>query len=175
MRRFLTCAAFLMTLAAPALATELIPSVGLVRSVNSSDTRAFAGLALRAPIVHNMLESEIGVAYRHDSFGGGDLRVHSWPITASLWLTPARMLYAGGGVGWYNTTYQYRDGSPYLSSTSQKIGVHVGGGVRVPVGHGAAVDLGSRYVFLGSDEHALVPRDFNPDSWNTSVGLAIRF
>lgn len=175
MRRLMLSAACLMALAAPSPGSELIPSVGWMRSVNSEDTRAFAGLALRAPVIRNVLQSEIGIAYRHEDFGGGDLRVHSWPLTASLWLTPARMLYAGGGLGWYNTTYQYREGSPYLGSTSQKIGIHLGGGVRVPVGHGAAVDLGSRYVFLGSDEHALVPHDFNPDSWNTSVGLAIRF
>ena len=30
-----------------------------------------------------------------------------WPITASLWFTPIPMLYAGGGVGWYQVTLNY--------------------------------------------------------------------
>ncbi len=60
-------------------------------------------------------------------------------------------------------------------NTTTQFGVHVGGGLRVPIAPAAALDLGGRYVMMRKQESPLVPRRFDPDFWSTSLGLAIGF
>src|SRR5437867_1906751 len=65
---------------------EIIPSVGLTRAVNGGDkVETFGGLALRGTLVP-MIKTEVGVAYRSESRFDNQLKVKTWPITASLWL-----------------------------------------------------------------------------------------
>ncbi len=172
--------AILLASAAPALArsgAEIIPSLLMTRSKGDDVVRFSGGLAVRVPVVRRLLDAEIGASYRMDEFEGPDVRdvrVHEWPITASLWLRPQRYLYAGGGFGWYNTTYEY----PFYyhsDRTLQRVGVHVGGGVRLPLERRTALDLGVRYVFLESDASDPYPHAFDNDGWTTSLGLAVRF
>ena len=157
-------------------AAEIIPSVGLSKSINGDDTNPSAGLALRGQLAP-MLATEVGVQYRSESRDNDLLRVKMWPITTSLWLTPIPALYAGAGVGWYNMSFQYSDAvvPPLENHTEQDFGVHVGGGVRVPVTPAAALDLNGRYVMLRDQEDRLVPQHFDPDFWNMSLGLALHF
>jgi len=158
-------------------AAEIIPSLGITRSARpGEDDRAqlSGGLAVRGAILP-LLESEIGVAYRSESRLGGDLKVRTWPVTASLWLTPIASLYAGGGVGWYHTTFGYGSTLPLEDETDQRFGAHLGGGLRVPLASAAALDLGGRYVFLTSPRHPLPANTSQPDYWTTTMGLAIRF
>src|SRR5690349_17096718 len=80
---------------------EILPAVGLTRSVDGGDeVKGFGSLSLRGSIFP-VLKDEIGVAYRSESRLDGQLRVRTWPVTASLWFQPVPALYAGGGVGWY--------------------------------------------------------------------------
>ncbi len=168
-------AALLAFAASSARAAELIPSVGLTRTIDGgNDTRTFGGLALRTPIVP-LLAGEIGVAYRSESRFDDQLHVRMWPVTASLWLTPVPALYAGAGVGWYNVTLDYDDALPIRDETRQEFGVHVGGGMRVPVAPSATVDLNGRYVMMRDQESRLVPEKFDPDFWQLSLGLGLRF
>lgn len=163
--------------AAPtARAGEIIPSVGITRAVHTDDARVAlsGGLAFRGRLLP-ILKSEIGVAYREDSQLGGNLTVRQWPVTASLWLAPSSGFYAGGGVGWYHTTLDYEDELGFADVTHQRFGVHLGGGLGVPLGDAVALDLNGRYVFLKKEESALPPGEFDPDFWTTSVGLAFRF
>ena len=78
-------------------------------------------------------------------------------------------------MGWYHTTLDYSDALPFENETSQEFGVHVGGGVQVPITPGAGLDLNGRYVFMRDQESQLIPSEFNPDFWTTSLGLAIKF
>jgi opacity protein-like surface antigen len=98
-----------------------------------------------------------------------------WPVTASLWLTPLSMLYAGGGVGWYHTTFDYNEALPLQDTTKQKFGVHLGGGLTLPLAPVLGLDLQGRYVFLNKAGIPPRPQSFNPDYWTTSLGLAIKF
>jgi hypothetical protein len=158
-----------------ARAGEIVPSVGLTKPVDGdNDVKVSGGLAIRGKIAP-MLMSEVGVSYRSDEFFGGDLKVRRWPVTASLYLSPIPALYAGGGVGWYHTTLDYSDALPFENETSQEFGVHVGGGVQVPITPAAGLDLNGRYVFMRDQESQLIPSEFNPDFWTTSLGLAIKF
>lgn len=163
---------------APAAASELIPSIGVTKSTDThaGDAKAYAGLALRTSLLP-ILKGELGIAYRQDVFGMDDyLKVRQWPVTASLWLVPAPALYVGGGVGWYRTTLDYSNAIPIKDTTSDKLGVHLGGGVDFPLGPKLGLDLQGRYIFMKKDQETLtVPTTFNPDFWTVSAGLAIGF
>ncbi len=157
---------------AAARAAEIEPYVGLTRSVGGDDTKSQVGVALRGSIVPRLLRSEIAAGYRSEEALGGDLKVKMWPVTVSALLTPVPTLHADAGVGWYNTTFDYRD--PLLKDeTKQKFGVHLGGGVKIPVAPVVALDLTGRYIWMKEQETRLIPKTFNPDFWTLSLGLAV--
>jgi len=164
-----------LTLGIPiAGAAELVPSLGVLHFKDDDQAKLFGGLALRGTLLP-AVQTELGVAYRSEQQLSDQLRVRMWPVTASLWLTPVPALYAGGGVGWYHTTLDYDSSLPFADETRQEFGVHLGGGLKLPLAPTAAVDLGGRYVMLREQESRLVPERFDPDFWLTSIGLAIRF
>jgi len=157
----------------PANAAEIVPSFGLTRAVDGDEAKSNVGLALRGSLMGPVLQSEIGVSYRHEDYYSGGLDVKMIPVTASLLLRPVPTLHADAGVGWYQTRYEYAD--PLLrDDTRQDFGVHVGGGLQVPLAPKAALDLTGRYVFLEDQESNLVPETFNPDFWSLSLGLALK-
>jgi hypothetical protein len=181
--RFLTGSLLLAVLLAVSASTsramQFIPSLGLSKSTESGagDAKLFGGLALRASILP-FLSAEGGINYRQESFFDDELTVRMWPVTASLWLTPFPTLYAGGGVGWYRTTYDLRN-PEFEDTTTNKIGVHLGGGVTVPLTPALGLDLNGRYIFMQQDNKlewgTVLPSEFNPDFWSTSLGLSIKF
>ncbi|HEY6573041.1 MAG TPA: outer membrane beta-barrel protein [Candidatus Eisenbacteria bacterium] len=157
-------------------AAQLIPSVGYTQSTdsNSESGKFYGGVALRAPLLP-FLSAEGGIAYRDESFANGDLTVRMWPVTASLWLTPIPMVYAGGGIGWYRTSYDYRSSLLIEDSTTSDIGLHLGGGLAIPVAPSLGLDLNGRYIFMQDNNKVQLPTEFNPDFWSLSAGLAISF
>jgi hypothetical protein len=158
-----------------ARAVEIVPSVGLTRSVESDDANTQVGLAFRGDIAPRILQAEIGASYRTED-AAPDVKQRMWPVTASLWVTPVPALYAGAGVGWYHTTLDYQGALPLDDETSQDFGVHLGGGMKVPMGSAVALDLGGRYVMMQDQEESqLVPDTFDPDFWTLAAGLAFRF
>lgn len=156
---------------------EIIPSIGGTKSTdsNAGDAKAFGGLALRASLLP-FLKAEGGIGYRQDSFASGDVKVRQWPVTASAWLSPFPMVYAGGGIGWYRTTLDYRSSLPFKDTTTSKVGVHLGGGVELPIAPRLNLDMNGRYIFLQKDKNNVqVPTTFNPDFWTLALGLGINF
>lgn len=157
-----------------AQAAEIIPSIGVTRAVDGDGkATVIGGLAFRSELLP-AVRSEVALGYRTESRFGDNLRVRQWPITASLYLAPSRVVYAGGGVGWYQTTF-HSTNLALSDDTHQSFGVHLGGGFQVPIAPAAAVDLGGRYVMLRKQESRLVPEKFNPDFWTTSLGLSVNF
>jgi len=156
-------------------ATEIIPSVGLTRTVDSDETKSDVGLAIRGSAIPHVADIELKGQYRKQDVLGGQATERMWPISASLWLTPLRVVYAGAGVGWYHTTLDYHAPLTQDDQTFQKFGVHAGGGFRVPFGSALALDLNGRYVWMEDQETAAIPQKFNPDFWDMSLGLALRF
>jgi opacity protein-like surface antigen len=152
---------------------QVISSLGLTRSAHGDAiVTPYAQLALRTHLTNTVL-SEVGAGYRQDKFNNGAVTVKSWPVTASLWLSPVPALYAGGGVGWYQSSVDYADGILYDNFTTQKFGLHLGGGMTVPVTPAMGLDLGARYVFLEKESRNDLA--FNPSHWTTSAGLAFGF
>ena len=172
----LVLVAAVATVAPRASALELIPSLGVSKSTddNAGDAKGFAGLAVRVPVLP-FLKLEGGIGYRQDSFGGDALTIRQWPVTASVWASPMPMIYGGGGVGWYRTTIDFREPA-FNDETTSKMGVHLGGGAGLPLTPNLGLDLNGRYVFMQQDEESVqLPTTFNPDFWNLSLGLAIKF
>ena len=159
-----------------ASAGEIIPSVGLSRPVHSSsdETNLFGGLAFRGSL-GPAFKAEIGAAYREEEVND-NFMIRQWPLTASLWLTPIPQIYAGGGVGWYHTSYDYNDDAfDFQNETTQDFGVHLGGGLSIPMTPSLGLDLNGRYVFLEDIEDKISTEKIDPDFWSTTLGLAIRF
>lgn len=161
-----------------ARAGEIIPSIGLTKPVDGDeDAEIYGGIAFRGEIA-SILKPEIGVAYRQESRLDDNLKVRMWPVTASLWISPVPALYAGAGVGWYHTTYDFDEEAFPIEvedETDSQFGVHLGGGLMIPLGPRLGVDLNGRYVMFQDQDDRLVPEDFDPDFWSTSLGLAFRF
>lgn len=179
LQRFLVAALLLGGLAlvpSRAQAAEIIPSLGMTRNPDAGDgTNISYGLAVRAPIVP-MVSAEIGLGYRKEKLQGGDIESTMWPVTGSVWVKPMPLLYVGGGAGWYNTTLHYPNTPILASTTSQEFGVHLGGGISVPLVPGvASADLNGRFVYLGDQKSDLPPNSFKADYWTTSLGVAISF
>lgn len=157
-------------------AMEIIPSVGFTKSTDAGAAagKFSGGVALRAGLLP-FLKLEGGISYRQESFANGDLKVRMWPVTTSLWLTPVPMLYAGGGIGWYRASYDYASTVPFADATTNQLGLHLGGGLAVPLAPSFGLDLNGRYIFMQQQNNVQFPTQFNPDFWNTSVGLAFKF
>ncbi len=156
-------------------ATEIIPSIGWSKSVHGGDdARVLGGVAFRGHLLP-LVKTEVGLAYRSDARNDGNLKVRMWPVTASAYLAPVPMLYAGAGVGWYHTTFDYASGAGIPDETKEEFGVHLGGGMEIPLGPAAAVDLNGRYVMMRDQRDRLVPEKLDPDFWMTSLGLALKF
>jgi len=171
----LLLALLLMGVNAARAAGQIVPSVGLTRTVDGdNESKISGGLAVRGTLLP-LVMGEIGASYREDELFDGDLNVRQWPVTASLYFTPIPAIYAGGGVGWYHTSFDYADDTGLPSSTDEEFGVHLGGGLQIPIAPMAAVDLSGRYVFMQDQESHLIPETFDPDFWTTSLGLAIKF
>jgi len=167
---------FLCAIPPAATAFELIPSIGLTKAVDDKqgDAKAFGSLALRSPITP-FFDFEVGIAYREQSLFGDQLKLRMWPVTASVWVRPIPTLYAGVGVGYYPVTFDYNDALNIENSTSDQFGIHVGAGASIPIAPKLGLDLNGRYVMLREEDSHLVPASFDPDFWNASVGLAIKF
>ena len=159
-----------------ARAAEIVPSVGLTRATSGDgDVKMFAGLAVRGSVLP-LVQSEIMVAYRNDPYFSGDLNVRMWPVTASLWVSPLPTFYVGGGVGFYHTTYDYKNTLPFQDQTKEQFGTHVGGGVTIPlVPAVASLDLNARYVHLNDTDAPISPLAVKQSFVSTSLGVAIKF
>lgn len=158
----------------PSRAAEIVPSYGMTHAVGGDEFKGQVGLALRGDLIPRVLQTEFGAAYRTETVQHGQLQLKQWPITASLLLTPLQVVYADAGVGWYHTTLDYKD-DLLSDDTHQDFGVHVGGGVKVPVAPRVALDASGRWVMLQDQDSKLVPEKFDPSFWTLSLGLALKF
>jgi len=154
---------------------ELVPSIGMVRNVDGdTDAKFFGGLALRGDL-GPIFMGEIAAAYRSVPMLNDQVRVRMWPIMGTLYLRPVSMLYAGAGVGWYQTSYDYASTVPLADETKSQFGVHVAGGLQLPITPHVGLDLNGRYVMMREQSQPLISQKFNPDFWTTQLGLAMKF
>jgi len=157
-------------------AGQIIPSVGWTKMPEGDgETAVSYGLALRGGIVP-FIDAELGLGYRRSDLFDGQVEQTQFPLTASVWVKPMPMFYVGGGLGWYNTTYHYPNTPALARYTTQKTGMHLGGGITMPLVPGvASADLNLKYVYLGEEKSQLPPQNFKADYWTTSLGVAFHF
>jgi hypothetical protein len=161
-------------------AAEIIPAVGVSRNVDGGGSAKFyTALSVRTSIIP-MVKADLGVAYHSDEVNTGLFTTNAttWPVTLSAWLAPIPFVYAGGGIGWYHTSYSIPGGPSYaaLATTNTSFGSHLGGGVQMPLVPMLSLDLNARYVMLKKDQNnSPLPSNYDPNFWSTSLGLAIKF
>ena len=64
---------------------------------------------------------------------------------------------------------------PFEDTTTNQVGIHLGGGLTVPFSPSLGLDLNMRYIFMQQDNSLQFPTQFDPDFWSTMLGLAIKF
>jgi opacity protein-like surface antigen len=101
-----------------------------VHNQSTDDNTNMVGAQLR--LRGTVLGVEGAVDYRNDDLGG-DIELKSWPISASLLVYPIPPVYALAGLGWYNSTLDFPDGSVFEDDTQTELGYHLGAGVELPL------------------------------------------
>jgi opacity protein-like surface antigen len=133
--------------AASAPAGGLGVRVGRVSVPDTDEDATTVGAFLRSG---RALGFEGAIDYRsEDLAGGGELR--TWPVTASLVLSPVPLVHALAGVGWYNTTLEFPAALNIEKKTESKLGWHVGGGAQVPLFAPVSVVGDLRYAYIDYD------------------------
>jgi hypothetical protein len=115
--------------------------------------------------------------YRQNKFNGST--VHTYPVQVSglLYLFPSWRLtpFILGGAGWYYTTV---DGPGGFSDTTNRFGVHAGGGLQYFISRHFSVDSTYRYIWLedvASRNQSLTNKDYRDSGQMVTIGLNFHF
>jgi hypothetical protein len=157
-----------------ARAGEVLPSIGMSRTPGSSESPKFYGIALRGPMSPRM-ESELAVSWHRETVSDGDMTVKSVPITFSIWATPVRSLYLGGGAGYYYDEVSYRGSLGIPSASDKQFAYHLGGGLNTPMSPRMSLDLQGRYIFRKEKQVGISGGTYDPTMWTAAVGIAFKY
>lgn len=139
------------SLAIPAVAEAQTGGLGLGAHyswVRNQDTEESSGMfGAMARLRGEVIGLEGAVDYRNEELGG-DVELKTWPVTASLMIYPVPVAYALGGLGWYNSTIDFPDGSIFEDQTDTQLGYHLGAGVEVPMAPNFSLTGDFRYHFV---------------------------
>ena len=159
-----------------AQAAQIVPSLGISKGVEGdSENRLTLALALRQSLAPRV-QAELQVAHRSEemSFAGQGVTMRTIPMTASVWVSPVPMFYAGGGVGLYAQAVEFEN-NLFPASSENEFGAHLGGGMKVSMTPLLGLDLQARYVFLGDQTSSMSSGSFDPSFWSAAAGLIIGF
>ncbi len=116
-----------------------------VRNQDTEESSSMLGAMLR--LRGTIVGVEGAIDYRKEDLGG-DTDLKTWPVTASLMIYPLPVIYALGGLGWYNTTIDFPDASLFEDQTDSQLGYHLGAGVEFPVATTVNLTGDFRYHFV---------------------------
>ena len=119
----------------------------LVHMQQADDNTGMAGAFVR--LGHGLLGLEGTIDYRSKDVGSGTT-VKTWPVTASLLVRPLPIVFAGAGVGWYNTTVDFAD-DVLGNQTESTLGYQFGAGVQLPITPMVSLVGDARYHFVDYD------------------------
>jgi opacity protein-like surface antigen len=116
-----------------------------VRNQETEESANMFGAMVR--LRGQVLGVEGAVDYRNEDLGG-NVELKSWPVSASLMVFPIPYAYGLAGLGWYNTTLDFPDGSLFEDQTDTQLGYHLGAGVELPVSNSVGLTGDFRYHFV---------------------------
>ncbi len=119
-----------------------------VRNQDTEETAHTGGVAARLRGASFGLEGTVD--YRSEDLPG-NAKLKSWPVTASLLVFPVPIVYGLAGIGWYSTTVDFPDDSPFENETDRKLGYHFGAGAEIPVAPSVSLTGDARWLFIDHD------------------------
>ncbi len=155
-RSLLLSGLVLATFAPAACASPIVlsagPQVGWSYTAETEVSSPVFGGAVRIRLL-NFISGEVAASYRsEDVEGGGSIKTVPIQVSAMLHILPA--VHATAGVGWYRVDANLDAVGMTLRSFDDQAsdaGLHVGGGLDVPLSPRLSLNLEARYVFLGYD------------------------
>lgn len=128
------------------------PQVGWSYTADTEVSSPIFGGAVRLRLL-DFISGEVAASYRsEDVETGGTIETIPVQVSAMLHIVPA--VHATVGVGWYRVDANLDAVGMTLRSFDDQAsdaGLHVGGGVDVPLSPRLSLNLEARYVFLGYD------------------------
>ena len=158
---------------------SLGPHIGYQKAKDANEGKFMFGATARLKLI-GALAAEGTISYRQEKYGQDDvLTVKSWPIMVTGLLYPIPIVYAGVGIGWHRTTYDFDENKlpapfPAKDETKTDFGWHLGAGVELPLG---GMDLVGdiRYVFLDRSFPDFQDiKELNGDFFMITAGLLFR-
>ncbi len=126
------------------------PRGGYYKVQDAETGKMYVGASARLKLA--ALGFEGAIDYRSEEYAGGNVKITSLPVSASVLLYPLPIVYGIAGFGWYNSTIEYSSSIPGMlsqqSETEQQIGYHFGGGVELPLSSAMSIAADIRYVYL---------------------------
>jgi len=154
------------------------PQLGYFRAIDADEGNIMGGIAARLKFIE-IFGIEASINYRQEKYLNNSVTVKNWPVMLTGLVYPLPYVYAGVGVGWYNSNYSYNNNLLELdltSDTKQRFGWHFGGGVEFPIGQLGKVVGDLRYVFLDYDFNEFPgSNDVNADFYVFTIGFLLGF
>jgi len=152
---------------------SLGPHLGYQKAKDAESGKFMVGATARLKLI-GALGAEGTISYRQEDYGDY-LTAKSWPIMVTGLLYPIPIVYAGVGIGWHRTTYDYDQNQvSQEDETTTDFGWHLNAGVELPLG---GMDLVGdiRYVFLDRKFPDLEDiENLNSDFFMITAGLLFR-
>jgi len=157
---------------AGALQWSLGPHFGWAQTTTNGTNTALVGAATRVALAQR-LGAELSVDWRTDDLESGEIRTIPVQVSGLLYILPAVHLTAG--VGWYHVDASFdavTDRLLRFDDSTWDSGLHVGGGVEIPLGSRSKLTAEARYVFLGYQlEDAGEVLEVDADFFDVIAGL----
>lgn len=153
---------------------SLGPQLGYVKA-QDADATYILGASLRLKLA-DFIGAELSGAYKKEKYADGLVDVHTYPIMLTGLIHFIPPLYAGAGIGWYNTTIEFDKSLNVPKQTDSQIGYHIGGGIELPLGR-LILTGDVKYIFLNLDLANITAKnvkDLKSDYMVISVGALIQ-
>jgi opacity protein-like surface antigen len=153
------------------------PAAGYLRTRGADRGTWFGGVQARLHFAR-IFAAEASITFHQNRYENGDVVVTQYPVQLTAFLYPFPegpfRPYFLGGVGWYYTRIDYKDGFSSISDKTEHIfGEHLGAGAELMLSPRSSLDLDLRYIFLNPTNDQVIHREFN--YWQITLGLNFYF
>jgi opacity protein-like surface antigen len=141
---------------------------GWYKSQDADNGKIYGGLQARWKILPALALEGLADYHPEQSFPG-ERKVTSYPVLVSalFYLIPGARVspYLLGGVGWYYSKVEDKQGSTWTSD----FGAHLGGGLDIPLSSRVVFNGDLRYYFLSYNDQKV--KDLQANGYIVSAGL----